>query len=338
MSLAVALAGFACCAAVIFVAGRQLGRYGQIIADVTGLGGAWIGLILLATVTSLPELMVGLSSSALVGSADLAVGDVLGSCAFNLFILAALDAVVPRRRPLFGTASGAHVLAAALQIVGLVLVALSILYPAGFRLTPWIGLSSVLLAGGYFLAVRLLYHQAQRGRGNQDPLPAFAGGEEALGGRTLRQVGLRFAAFAVVIVAAATALPPFARGIAAAAGLTESFVGTFFLAASTSLPELAVSFAAVRRGSVDLAVGNLLGSNLFNLLILAVDDLAYQGGPLLQDASGVHLVSVLATILMSAIVIIGLSYQMPGKRLFLAWDAALILLVYAANLGFQLAL
>ena len=115
-------------------------------------------------------------------------------------------------------------------------------------------------------------------------------------------------------------------------GLEKSFVGTFFLAASTSLPEIAVSIAAVRMGSIDMAVGNLLGSNIFNILILAIDDLFYTKGLLLQDASPGHLISILSTILMSAIVIIGLSYHAKGKRYFLAWDAILIFIIYIINL------
>ncbi|MBK8657831.1 MAG: hypothetical protein IPN22_02870 [Bacteroidetes bacterium] len=72
--------GFLFCAVVIFLAGKKLAHYGDLIAELTGLGKAWIGLILMASVTSLPELMVGISSSALVGSADLAVGDIWELC------------------------------------------------------------------------------------------------------------------------------------------------------------------------------------------------------------------------------------------------------------------
>ena len=87
--------GFLICAVIIFFAGRKLSFYGDMIAEKTGMGKAWIGLILMATVTSLPELMVGVSSSAIVASADLAVGDIVGSCTFNLAILAILDLFVP---------------------------------------------------------------------------------------------------------------------------------------------------------------------------------------------------------------------------------------------------
>ncbi|WP_290792400.1 hypothetical protein [Flavihumibacter sp. UBA7668] len=81
--------------------------------------------------------------------------------------------------------------------------------------------------------------------------------------------------FALIIIVAALALPFFAEHIAESAGLIKSFVGTLFLAASTSLPEIAVSIAAVRMGALDMAIGGLLGSNIFNILILSIDDLFY---------------------------------------------------------------
>ena len=115
-------------------------------------------------------------------------------------------------------------------------------------------------------------------------------------------------------------------------GFSDSFAGTLFLAVSTSLPEIAVSIAAVRMGSIDLAVGGLLGSNLFNILILAIDDIMYPGGLLLKDASDINTISAFSTIIMTSIVIIGLTYRAKGKRYFLAWDSALIFLVYILNL------
>ncbi len=64
-------------------------------------------------------------------------------------------------------------------------------------------------------------------------------------------------------------------------GLGEAFVGSLFIAITTSLPEIVVSLAAVRIGAVDLGIGNVLGSNLFNLLILGLDDVFYRQGPLM---------------------------------------------------------
>lgn len=338
----VAVVGFVACAAVIFFAGSGLSRYGDRIAEISGWGGAWVGLVLMATVTSLPELAVGVSAAGVVGSADLAVGDVIGSCAFNLLILASLDAFVPRRRPLFGLASNSHVLAAALGIILLAAVGVGLVHEDEFAFTPWLAASSVVFLAVYLGAVRLMYVHARRIGADGAVQPSLDEefqpvAESRIFLLSTRQVVTRYALFGMAVVAAAVLLPPLAEAIARLTGLEETFVGTIFLAASTSLPEFAVSLAAVRMGAIDLAVGNILGSNLFNIFTLAVNDVVYTRGLLLADASEAHIFSVLSTIAMSAIVIIGLTYHVRGKRFLLAWDAALILSVYAANAALLIA-
>ncbi len=318
--------GFLACALVIFLAGKKLSFYGDLLADATGISKGWIGIILMASVTSLPELMVGIGSVTIVGSADLAVGDIIGSCAFNLGILAMLDAFTPKHQPIFGVASQTHILNAGLGIILITLVGLTIFIPHHVAVTPWIALSSIIFIFVYLISIRIIYYN-EKNNTHQNKKQSSLTPQQ-----NIRSVILNFIVFSSIIIAAALALPFFAEHISEMTGLKQSFVGTFFLAISTSLPEIAVSIAAVRMGSIDMAVGNLLGSNIFNIFILAIDDLFYTKGLLLQDASSVHLVSILSTILMSAVVIIGLSYHAKGKRFFLAWDAVVIFLIYIVNL------
>ncbi|MEO0001678.1 MAG: hypothetical protein RL766_1724 [Bacteroidota bacterium] len=320
------ITGFLCCALVIFFAGQKLSYYGDLLANVTGMSKGWIGIILMASITSLPELMVGISSAALIGSADLAVGDIIGSCAFNLGILALMDAFTPKKQPIFGMASQTHILNAGLGIILITLVGLVMFIPHHIAITPWIALSSIIFIFIYLISIRIIYF-------NEKNHPESLTQTNVTGAPpdTKHIIG-KFILFAALIVISALALPFFAVQIAEITGLEKSFVGTFFLAVSTSLPEIAVSIAAVRIGSIDMAVGNLLGSNIFNILILAIDDLFYSKGLLLQDASPSHLISILSAIIMSAIVIIGLSYHAKGKKFLLAWDSILIFIVYAINL------
>ena len=321
--------GFILCAVIIFFAGKKLSFYGDLLAEKTGMGKAWIGLILMASVTSLPELMVGISSAAIVQSADLAVGDILGSCAFNLGILAIMDAFLPRHHTLLGTASPNHILAAALGIILISMVGVAIFLPEDIVLSSWIGMTSLSFIIVYLISIRLIYLNEMKavnvsaGTGVQNHAHTEI---------TLKKIVSKYVLFALIIVAAALTLPYFADKIAEDTGLGKSFVGTFFLAVSTSLPEIAVSIAAVRMGSLDLAVGNLLGSNLFNILILAIDDIFYTKGHILKDASPNNIISVFSAILMTAVAIIGLSFRTKGKRFLLAWDAALIFLIYIVNL------
>ena len=81
-----------------------------------------------------------------------------------------------------------------------------------------------------------------------------------------------------------------------------------------------------------LSLGNLIGSNLFNICILALNDLFYTDGLILKDASEFHMISVVAVISMSAVAIIGLTFRSEHKRFLLAWDAVLIFCIYLLNM------
>ena len=123
-------------------------------------------------------------------------------------------------------------------------------------------------------------------------------------------------------------------GIARETGLGEAFVGSFFIALATSLPEIVVSFAAVRMGAIDLGVGNVLGSNLFNLFVLGLDDIFYRPGVLLEAADASHVVSIFAVGAMYAFFLLGITIRAVTKRFIVSWDTAAIAAVYALAIGF----
>lgn len=319
-------AGFFFCATVIFLAGKRLSFYGDLLAELTGMGKALLGMILMAAVTSLPELMVGISSVTVVGSPDLAVGDILGSCAFNLGILSLMDLFTNKDHPLFGHVSISHILAAAFGIILIVLAGMGLFLNEDIIITPWLGLTSISFAVVYVLSMNTLFRYQK----SHSPNPEEEDNHSTA--LSLRQVILRYSLFAVIIIAAALALPHFAETIADKTGLGKSFMGTVFLAISTSLPEISVSLAAVKLGSVDMAVGNLLGSNIFNIFILFLDDLFYTKGHLLKDASDGNLLTVFFVAIMAAVVIIGCIFPGRRKRIFMSWDTLIILLLYIINM------
>ena len=115
-------------------------------------------------------------------------------------------------------------------------------------------------------------------------------------------------------------------------GWHRSFVGTLLVGSATSLPELAVSIAALRIGALDMAVANLLGSNLFNVVILAVDDMLFRPGPLLSNVSPMHAASALSAVVMTGIVIVGLLCR-PQTRLAgaMGWVGLGLVAVYTLN-------
>ncbi len=315
---------FLLCSAAILYAGAKLSRYGDVIAEKTGLGGTWIGVLLMASVTSLPELVTGISAVTYSPSPDIAVGSVTGSCVFNLLILGLLD-VIEREKTLSARAHHGHIIAGGFGIALLCLVGISLFL--GKRISPvgWIGWYSIIILAVYALAMRMIFvYEKRQIAGFIDERAAQA----KYGGISLRSAVTNYGWNAFLVTAAAIFLPGIGERIALSSGLGETFVGSAFIAMATSLPEVVISVAAVRMGAIDLAIGNLLGSNIFNIFVLAVDDLFYARGPLLSDAGGGHIISVLSAITMTSIAIIGLTYRSERKLLFLAWDSLAIILMY----------
>lgn len=316
MTLGLLLLQFALCALLIARAGYVLCVSADRLAQATGLSRGWIGLALLATVTSLPELASGISAVAIVDAPNLAVGNALGACVFNLLFLVVVDAL-QRHQPIYQRASAAHLLSAAFGVVMLGFVAMSLVRATDAPALLHLGLYSPLLLALYLLALRSVFaHERAQKRALKLPDITAAEGPSA---EPRREVW-RFLMAAAVVLAAGTWLPTLGDELAQAMGWSRSFVGTLFMAFVTTLPEVAVTLSALRLGALDMAFGNLLGSNLFNVMILAVDDVFYRRGPLLADAAPVHASTALAAIVMTGLVMIGLVMRPQGRVLrVLSW-------------------
>ena len=319
---------FGACAALIALAGWRLSLYGDVIAEKTGLSGTWSGVVLLASVTSLPELATGVSAVAAANAPNIAVGDVLGSCVFNLAILVVLD-LAHRSESIYTKARQGHILSAGFCVLLLSFVGFSLLLAPriGGLTLGHVGIYTPVIVVLYLLSMRVVFSYEKR------QMAAYA--EEAAERYphlTLGQAVLRYALAALAVVGAGIWLPFIGKDIAGLYNWHASFVGTLFIAAATSLPELAVTLSAMRLGALDMAIANLLGSNLFNLFILAIDDAFYRNGPLLSHVSATQAASVMSALAMTGAVIVGLLYRPPG-RLFrtVGWISILLLLVYMLN-------
>lgn len=341
MSLPPALlawAQLALCAAVIGYAGVKLTVYGNVIADKTGLGGTWVGVIMLATVTSLPEMVTGLVSVTAANQPDIAVGNVMGACVINLLVFVLID-LTHRSGSFYQRSNQGHIVSASFGVLMLGFVGFSILLSqdarlagAGLPLLAYIGLGHV---GVYAPLIVMVYAVAMRSvfRFERAQAAVYVDREpDPRPDQSLRQAIGRYAAAALTVVAAGIALPFIGDQIANTMGWRHSFVGTLFVALATTIPEIVVSVSAVRIGAVNMAVGNLLGSNLFNLFLLAVDDLFYAPGPLFAHASPSHSVSAFSALMMTGLALIGLIYR-PDGRLFrtVGWISLVLFAVYLAN-------
>ena len=111
------------------------------------------------------------------------------------------------------------------------------------------------------------------------------------------------------MVAAGIWLPFVGADLADAMGWRKTFVGSLFVAGATSLPELVVTVAAIRIGALNMAIANLLGSNLFDMVALAIDDLVYAKGPILWAVSPAHAFSAASAVVMTGSSIVSLLYR-----------------------------
>lgn len=318
---------FVLCTALLLVAAGILARYGDVLSEKSGLGRTWVGAVILAGATSLPELVSGTSAIVLLDAPNLAVGSIFGSCLLNLVLIAVMDLLYQPGRILQHVNEG-HVLSGGLGICMAGTASASILLgPSHNPSLAGIGSTSLILAVFYVLGMRIIFkfekrrqleHRAERAEKLlYDHIPA-------------RRAYALFAVSALAVVGLGLWLASITDGIASTTGLSRTFAGTIFLAFSTSLPEVVVSLAAVRLGAIDLAVGNVLGSNLFNIVILAHFDVISRGN-LWSALPSVHALAGMMVVIITGVVIVSLVYRASPKTPYrFSWDGGAILALYLA--------
>jgi len=328
---------------VVVASGWRLSILADRIADAYHLGGAWIGLLLLATVTSLPEVVTG-CTAAWIGQPDLAFSAIFGSCSFNIVIIVMLNLCVGGGSILAGRGA-AHALSSAFGIVLIAIAMLAMLLVEKFNARPetaqfieWA--SAALIAATYLLCMRMVY----RNQGEM-PLPDQDDRNATEESGLLPKVAL----VSLVLVAAAWWLAKTGDVLAdhpiewLGRPLGATFVGALFLAIATSLPEIVTGLAAVRLGNLDMALGNIFGSNMFNICVIPALKVssALSGRPLLMHDRNFHLdqnlIAAALPILLTAVVVGAFSYHRP--RAFLkrmGADSALIAAIYVGGMALLL--
>ncbi len=322
-------AQFILSAFAIVIAGVFLVKYADEIAEITKLGKLFVGSIFLAGATSLPELFVDLNAIK-NGLPDLAVGDLYGSSIFNLLILAIADLLHRGSSQIFSRAASRHALSAAMSICVAAIAGIAIFaekYFGGFEIAG-MSVGTTFVAVVYLLGLRMIFFDQKMVREKVQDSKTVTNLKKNL----LRPLGGYIAAAAVILIVA-----PFvsesAGQIAQETGLSGSFIGSTLVAFTTSLPELTSTIACVRRGAFDLALGNIFGSNTFNMLLLVPLDIAHNG-PLLAHVSQIHIFTCLATVLITSTAIMGQLYQVEGRKRFIEPDAFAVIAQVMATVLF----
>ncbi|WP_456489947.1 sodium:calcium antiporter [Marinobacter nauticus] len=304
-TLSQSIAVFSVCALVIAIAGTRITRVVDQLADRTGLGEATAGAVLLGAATSLSGSVLSVTA-AYRGHPELAVSNALGGIAVQTFFLAIADMVYRRANLEHAAASAPNMMQNGLLIA---LLALLLLAPTLPDVTVWnIHPITPILLGFYFYGTRLI----QSAGDNPMWYPSVTSDtrqDEPESESCLPSLGRLWTEFLVLMATLGVAglvLEPAATTISTEAGLSQTIVGVLLTAISTSIPELVTSVAAVRRGALTLAVAGIIGGNAFDTLFMAASDIAYRQGSLYHAMTLDSERWVALTLLMSAILIMGL--------------------------------
>jgi cation:H+ antiporter len=315
---------------LIVIAGSFLTRFTDKISETTGWGKMFVGGLLLAGATSLPELVVDIKAIEL-DLPDLAVGDLLGSSLFNLLILSILDFSFPSafKRTAFSPIFLHHSLAAVLTILLTTIVAIGITSKLD---TSFFGVSLFcwLVVVVYIYGLRLIFIQSN------DKAPSLTHSDHPRDRSLFKNRPLLLAFFgyvvsALVILIIAPFLIEAADRLAKESGFGHTFIGTTLVAFATSLPELVATISAFRMGAPDLALGNIFGSNAFNMILFFPLDLIYSKN-LFSSVKNVHVVTALSIVATTSIAVMGQIYRKKEHSRFSEPSSEIVVLVTLLSL------
>jgi cation:H+ antiporter len=309
---------------VVVFAGARLSRDGEAIADRTGLGQAWVGAILVAGATSMPEIVTDIAAVR-QGDTGLAIGDLFGSSMANMLILGIADLMTRGARLMTQVAVRE-------ATVGVLAITLTAVAAAGMVAGDEFGLfgagwAPLTIAIGYVLGIRLIHTNSGR-RGSEGD--GTRSGRNAAGG--IRRPAIGFGVAAVAILIAGPYLARSAGDLSEKRGIASGFFGMVFLAAATSLPEVAVVGAAIRAGAYTLAVGNIFGSNCFNMVILVILDVVDGAGSLLGQVEPGIIVGAVFAIVLTGQALLDLLNRSEYRLWYIEPGPGLIVVTYAAGI------
>ncbi|HHO77016.1 MAG TPA: sodium:calcium antiporter [Deltaproteobacteria bacterium] len=302
---------------VIFFAGRYLSDLADETADITGLSKGFIGALILGIITSLPELIGTISAVAYKSNPDLGVGNIFGSNLFNIAILSL--AIV-----LFGSRVAGNGWKWRSNFSAYLSISLSAFLVMLIGMCSFSQKSCALWGDIFILAFYLLgmWIYSRQGFEEQD-LQAV---HERKPGRSLKVNIILICVSGVLVVGAGVLLADACDDIARNTYLTSTFVGSLFMAAATSLPELVVTMRLLGLGNISMATGNIFGSNLMNLTIIAFADLMYAKS-VYAAVTPAQTVTLGAGILMSGIFLAGTLVRAKRKAPF-RMDSIGVLVLY----------
>ncbi|MXZ90709.1 MAG: sodium:calcium antiporter [Chloroflexi bacterium] len=279
VGLPVAIVVFLASAVAVVFLGTYLARYGDALASLTGLGRLFVGSILVALATSLPEVSNNITAVR-IDNPQLALGDVLGSNMFNILILAVVALIFGGKRFIQRVApEQGYLIVLAAALTGLAVI--FSLFKSG--VTVWqVGLSSIIVLVVYLVGMWIVYERR--------PAASDEDADEETG-ITLRRAWVMFSLVSVGVIISGILLAQSMDQIAHETGISSGVLGILAVALVTSMPEISATFAAARLGAADLGFAGVYGSCVFNITILAYADFFYRKGVVVNTAELEHYIA-----------------------------------------------
>ncbi|MBI4202061.1 MAG: hypothetical protein HY532_02950 [Chloroflexi bacterium] len=275
----------------------------DVIAVRSGWGRLWVGTLLLAGASSLPELVASVTAVR-IGAPELAVGNIFGANMLNVSNLAIVVALIGGRgvyqriSPHQG-----HLLGLALAMTGVAAFFAAVQFNVRFA---YVSPAGLVLLGVYIVGSHYLYKVSSGARAQ-----APEAEEESSTGRSLGWGIGAFLAAAAGIFLAAPLLAASADRIAGFTGLSSGFMGVLFVAIVTTLPELTATITAMRLGAYDLAVSGMYGTNAFNVAALGVADFFSKEGSLFGNLGQSELLAGVIAVVLMAMALVQLRQRRP---------------------------
>ncbi|MGF1457248.1 MAG: sodium:calcium antiporter [Alphaproteobacteria bacterium] len=324
---------FSAAALIVLLAGTALTRLADRFADITGLGEALTGAILLGAMTSLAGSVTSIVA-AMDGRADLAVSNAVGGIAAQTAFLAVAD-IAYRKVNLEHAATSVENMISGCLLIGMLSVVMLASHTPPFSVLG-IHPATIILFAAYIGGLRIV-SQARRSP-MWKPVETShtridTPDEPPRSGAPLWRFGLAVLALGVVVGVAGGIIAQTAGLLVDRTGLSAGFVGTAFTAVATSLPELVTTVAAVRRGALTLAVAGILGGNSFDVLFIAFSDIAYRSGSVYHAIGPQQFFIAMLGIVMTAILLIGLLHRERHGIGNIGFESAALLGAYLAGLA-----
>ena len=320
---------FTAAALVIAVAGYHLTGVAKSIAAASGLGQAILGGVLIGVITSLAGTVTSIKAAS-DGNVDIAFGNAVGGIAAQTVFLVVADLFYRKANLEHAAAAEVNLTQGTVLILLLAIALLATLFAHRVRTRLTVAAVSVGIVATYLVCVRLIarshqapmWHPRRTDATSREPPPA----------QTVRRtrVGewLTFGMLVVFVAAMGWLVAHTAPVIASGSGLSDTVVGVVFTSVSTSLPELAVAVSAVRRGALNLALGDILGGNTFDVLFLSASDAAYRGGSIYHAVSDLQSIWIVLCIVMSAVLLLGLLRRQKRGIANIGIESGTIIVIY----------